>query len=287
MKAKQRDRKRPIQKPGTANPNAVRPNRPRGFPRGFILLVAVVAVALACWFGAKWWQNSPTPLAQQSPPAPMASPDRSATPAGTRHGSRVLNNDQAFIAKVNNGNKLLAEGKPEEALQVLNEALQMNPEDEDVHYNLGLAYTRLGKYEEAVKQYEEALRIFPDYVEAHNNLGNLFMRLGKTEPAIAQFELAVKIMPDYASAHNNLGSALGKAGRTNDALAHFQQAARINPDYWEAHFNVGTSCLRQGRLDEARTEFETVLRLRPDFSPAKAALAQITAQQMGASPQEP
>jgi len=189
---------------------------------------------------------------------------------------RTEENGDAFSSKVNRGNDLLAQGKVEEAVQTFMEAMRMNPENEDVHYDLGLALTRQGKLEEAIQQYLEALRIFPNYVEAHNNLGNLLMRTGRTGEAIQHFEIALKIMPVYASAHNNLGTALQKTGRMDDALLHFQKAVQINPDYWEAHFNVATSYLQQGRKTEARTELETVLRLRPDFLPAKSALREIS-----------
>jgi tetratricopeptide (TPR) repeat protein len=185
--------------------------------------------------------------------------------------------DESFGRLVNRGNELLAQGKAAEAVETLTEAMQMKPQNEDIHYDLGLALAREGKLEEAIQQYDEALRLFPNYVEAHNNVGNLLLRAGRAEEAIGHFETALKIMPDYASAHNNLGTALQKIGQSDEALLHFQRATNLNPDYWEAHFNVGTTYLKQGRIAEARAELETVRRLQPDFQPAQSALARIEA----------
>jgi Tfp pilus assembly protein PilF len=226
--------------------------------------------AAALWCGVKFWSDS----SEKSPNWPATT--RTDIPT-TRPSDRPNQAVSGFNDRVNRGNQLLSEGKPAEAVQLLTEASQMNPQDEDVHYDLGLALARLGKVEEAIQQYEKALTIFPDYVEAHNNLGNLLMRNGQMDEAIQHFETAIKIMPDYASAHSNLGTALQRTGHTNDALLQFQEAVKIKPDYWEAHFNVGESSLQAGRLEEAQTELETVLRLHPDFQPARAALAEVEA----------
>lgn len=244
-----------------------------------VILTGVLGLAFWGWQASRSSRKSNWNDAQfypATPSRPGGADSNRATVPTSASGAR---GDQVFITKVNRGSELLTQGKTEEALVILKEALQLNPDDEDVHYNLGLAYARLGKSEEAIGQYREALRIFPDYVEAHNNLGNLFARLGRNGEAIPHLEAAIKIMPDYASAHNNLGTALQRIGRTNEAYAAFKKAVEYKPDYWEAHLNIGGSALERGQLDEARTAFETVLRLRADFEPAKMGLAEVRARQ--------
>lgn len=280
MRAKHHQRQRPPQWRGGKPLRAAGPIAGRRFRRAAILGLILLAAIVGSWFAVTTWihsgRASGEPLA--SLPAPADRP--MGTPAA-EPGGRGARSDPEFVSKMNQATDLLARGKPADAAQLLTEVMRLKPENEDVHYNLGLAFARLGKSEEAVQQYQEALRIFPDYAEAHNNLGNALMRLDRNDEAIQHFEQSLRIMSDYASAHNNLGTALRKVGRTNDALAHFQQAVRLNPDYWQAHFNVGTSCLQAGRLSEARDEFETVLRLQPDFKPAVSSLAAIEAQPSG------
>src|SRR5690242_19561139 len=170
-------------------------------------LVIALGVSAATWCGVAVWHqfnNSPGATSPSQASSRPVQPIASSAPASNRPG-RI---DPAFNAQVNRGTRLLAEGKPAEAVQILTEAMRMNPTDEDVHYDLGMALARVGKTDEAVRQYEEALRILPDYVEAHNNLGNLLMRTGHPEEAIQHFQSALKTMPEYASAHNNLGTAL-------------------------------------------------------------------------------
>src|SRR5215831_5360922 len=142
MKAKHRNRKHPSLSPKTALPQTATPKRKRWLWRGLILFVVAGAVVAAAWYMAGLRHDFGKPVARAEP-APNLRPSTNASEA--RQATRAVNNNQAFIAKVNHGNELIKQGKSEEAVQVLKEALAMNPKDEDVHYNLGLALAHLGK----------------------------------------------------------------------------------------------------------------------------------------------
>jgi tetratricopeptide (TPR) repeat protein len=53
------------------------------------------------------------------------------------------------------------------------QALRINPEYADAHYNLGMALENTGNVREAMLHYEQALRIKPDHVDAQNGLARL------------------------------------------------------------------------------------------------------------------
>ena len=165
-----------------------------------------------------------------------------------------------------------------------------------------MPFLQEGKIQEAIAQYEQALRINPDYAQAHYDLGNAFLREGKIEEAIAQYEQALRIKPDYAEAHNNLGTVLWRRrvrsrkpspstsrpcgsipitprrtttsgwlwpnGQAREAIEHYQQALRIKPDYAEAHNNLGIALLQEGKIEEAIAQYEQALRINPDFAEA-------------------
>lgn len=172
----------------------------------------------------------------------------------------------------NRGTSLLEQGKTDEAVEAYRKALAVNPDDEDLRYNLGIALARQGRIDEAIQQYEEALKLFPEHTDVHNNLGNLLMRQGRWDEAISHFRRALETRPDSAIAHNNLGIALSQQGRVGEATRHFMDAITYAPDYWEAHFGLGNAYLALGRPDEAITEYTTVLRLNPGCAPAQRKL---------------
>lgn len=202
--------------------------------------------------------------------------DRSAANPSQPQPIPASTEGEAVLAEwVNRGSDLLAQGEPAEAEVVLARARAQSPDDEDVHYNLGIALARQGKVDEAIREYREALRLFPEYVEAHNNLGNLYLRLGRLDEAAGHLKEAIRILPDYASAWNNLGSVLQRQDLKEEACRHFEKAVALKPDYWEARHNLGTCYLRSGRIPEARAEFARVLQLQPEFEPAKRALGRL------------
>ncbi len=175
-------------------------------------------------------------------------------------------------------NTLLASGDPKGAVRLLEEALRLTPADEDLHYNLGIAYGRSGNITNAEHHYREALRLLPDYPEVHNNLGNLLLHAGRLGEAEEQFAEAIKLMPELSTAHNNLGIVRQSQNRMPEAITCFRKAVQYNTNYWQAHFNLALASLSQGATDEGRRELQTVLRLNPGYAPAQSALDKLSAQ---------
>jgi len=88
------------------------------------------------------------------------------------------------------------------------QALRINPDHAETHYNLGLALARLGKEREAIPHWEQAVRLKPDFAEAHSNLGLALAHVGRVREAIDHQETAAQLMPDSARAVNNLARLL-------------------------------------------------------------------------------
>src|ERR1051325_5895062 len=88
---------------------------------------------------------------------------------------------------LNAGTTLLEQGRTAQAILCYRRAVELKPEEEEAHFNLGVAYGRLGQLSYAERHYREALRILPDYAEAHNNLGNVLTRKNPQRLAIMTF----------------------------------------------------------------------------------------------------
>jgi len=58
-----------------------------------------------------------------------------------------------------------------------------------------------GKLDEAIAEFREAIRINPDFAEAHYNLGKAWHGLGELDLAVAEWREAIRLKPDYALAH--------------------------------------------------------------------------------------
>ena len=86
-------------------------------------------------------------------------------------------------------------------------ALEINPNYEEAHSNLGLALFQKGQLDEAVAQYQKALEINPNSFVTHCNLGLVLFQKGEPDEAITQFQEALRLKPDFSPAQDNLAKA--------------------------------------------------------------------------------
>ena len=66
-------------------------------------------------------------------------------------------------------------------------------------------YSNLGLHKEAIEAYKEAIRVDPDFLEAHFNLGISYGELNLNKEAVEAYKQVIRIDPDNANAHFNLG----------------------------------------------------------------------------------
>ena len=67
----------------------------------------------------------------------------------------------------------------EAAIEHYGQALRLNADNPEAHFNLALALWRQGKRDEAMAHLREALRLKPDYAEAQAQLKSM---LGRPQP---------------------------------------------------------------------------------------------------------
>jgi tetratricopeptide (TPR) repeat protein len=201
---------------------------------------------------------------------------------------RTLNvTTENALAHFNLGAAVENEGKIDEAIHHYSEALRIEREYADAHYNLANALMKTGKTEkaeEARSHLDEALRIKPNFAEAHNALGTYYLIQGKMDEAITQISAAVRLKPDYAVAYNNLGTAFGSRGQIEEAISQYTEAVRLDPGYADAHTNLGVLLARQGKKDDAVAHLREALRLNPENRTAQAGLVNLTSKDASPTP---
>jgi len=85
--------------------------------------------------------------------------------------------DQAF--------SLLQKDKADymKALDLLNKAIELNPDDAIDYNNRGTAFYKLGWYQRAIEDFNRAINLDPNDTYAYNNRGNAYYDLGKRNRA--------------------------------------------------------------------------------------------------------
>jgi len=69
------------------------------------------------------------------------------------------------------------------ALDLLNRAIELNPNDAINYNNRGVALYKLGRYQQAIKDFNRAIHLDPNDLYAYNNRGDAYYDLGKKNRA--------------------------------------------------------------------------------------------------------
>jgi tetratricopeptide (TPR) repeat protein len=170
---------------------------------------------------------------------------------------------QSAMPQLGLGAYLINDGRIDEAMPHLIEALRFAPEDPDVRISLGAALSGQGRTEEAMTHYAAALRLKPNSGRLHYNLAVVLSRQGRTEEARAHYVEAIRQNPDDAESRNNLAAILNSQGKTGEAIAQLTEALRIDPALVDTHYSLGNLLFGQGRVEEAIAQYTEALRLNP------------------------
>jgi tetratricopeptide (TPR) repeat protein len=94
---------------------------------------------------------------------------------------------------LNLGNLLIQENRMEEALPLLEKAVQLAPADGEGHLKLGAAYLRTNRLKEAQRELDEATRLAPENAAAHFQLGRLYKQIHLLDRAKEEFKRVEEI----------------------------------------------------------------------------------------------
>src|SRR4051794_34674780 len=110
----------------------------------------------------------------------------------------------------------------------------MNPRAESLH-NEGIKALRNKSLPLAIDLITQAIAIDPTCARYHVNRGEAYRQSNQANRAMTDFRLATQLDPSNATAHYNLGLAMRGANRLDDAIASYREAVRLKPDYAKAH----------------------------------------------------
>lgn len=122
-----------------------------------------------------------------------------------------------------------ASGRFEQALQLFDEILEVDPESADALVGKAVAYRRSGKLEEASNCLDLVLALQPWNVAALLNRGHILEAQGDLEGALEAFDTLIGLSPLDGEAWAAQGDVLTKMGRHDDALQAYAEALKLNP----------------------------------------------------------
>lgn len=158
------------------------------------------------------------------------------------------------------GVALLEAGRPREAIDKLEAALEKRRDDPDLLYYLGQAHTRLSK-----QAFELILQRQPDSPRAHQILGEANAETGNRDAAQTHFKAALAARPDLQGVHYALGEIALAAGDYSIAEQEFRQEAGRFPGSASTAYKLGLVLMNRGDTRQALVTLQRADQLQPDM----------------------
>ncbi|MAF09865.1 hypothetical protein CMK11_05375 [Candidatus Poribacteria bacterium] len=121
-------------------------------------------------------------------------------------------------------------GDLQEAELRFSAAIELDPTDAFVYYNLGCAYA--DQHEDhaadAFRMWEKAVALRPGYTDAHFDLAQVYFHNERYDDAFPHYEALVKARPDWPAPHYCMAVIRLKRGDTEGALRGLRDAIIIN-----------------------------------------------------------
>jgi tetratricopeptide (TPR) repeat protein len=162
-------------------------------------------------------------------------------------------------------------GRTEEAIPQLREAVRMDPSRRDASDALvrilqdhARATVESGDYSMALPLLTEAKKYAPDNPDVQFELGTVELQMSLWEDAVEAFQRVLKLRANDPLALYNLGRAFMGLSRFEEARQQFARYAEAHPDDASGHCALGMTLAALERVPEARQQFERSIELAPE-----------------------
>ena len=152
-------------------------------------------------------------------------------------------------------------GQMDIALDELNVAIKLDPRYAPAYNIFGLVYAVLGEDRKAEQSFARALELAPNDSDIHHNWGWYLCQHKREREALEQFDIAVR-NPLYKSpeiALVNAGRCAITIGDMRVAEGYFRRALVVKPGYELAAYGLALIAYKEGRYADARNWMKGVM----------------------------
>lgn len=142
------------------------------------------------------------------------------------------------------------------AAEAYAQALQLMPQDSQLHYGYGLCLEQLGQLDAAAEQLTAAIAIHRGWYPPFGALVRIRLQQQRPDEAVKMLRLYVSGVPyDYRAQHQ-LGLILARLQRYDEAAAAFTAAVQAWPTFWTCYLDLASAQQALGDLAAARATLE-------------------------------
>ncbi len=164
--------------------------------------VIISALSWRAWTQTSYWRDSETLFT---------------------HALAVTSNND--VAENNLRIVFLRKGNLDEAISLLEAAVDLRPENSPAHENLAKALLQKGQVADALVHYRKLLELQPDNIEVHNIVGTVLIQQGQAREAVEEWQKVLAVQPDNGNAMSNLAWVF--ATSPDDSLRNGAKAVQL------------------------------------------------------------
>jgi tetratricopeptide (TPR) repeat protein len=184
-----------------------------------------------------------------------------------------------YAAMIERAAGLLASGRTDDAMKLINDTLRQRPGDVTALNYLAQAHMSQSRPDDAIDALRKALLSDPDHGGTLINLSLAFEAKDQLDQALAQARQAVKANPMMGPAHLQLGRVLALRDDLDGAVESLTSAIRLGVSDPQTRIMLGQFLLEQRNWSEAGRVLEQAVLAAPDSAAAHVALARASMEQ--------
>ncbi|MDH4378351.1 MAG: tetratricopeptide repeat protein [Vampirovibrionales bacterium] len=175
----------------------------------------------------------------------------------------------------NQGVALQTQGQREQALTLYREALNVDDQNADIHYNYGKALMDNDDLSGAVEKFETALKLNAKDADSAYELGRIHDRRNNLEEAMGYYQQALDLSPLMGRAAFAIGTLYGVKESYSEAMNWLSKALKLDPGNVDTLYNLAVATERSGEKNKAVQLYRKVLELDARHQDAKNNLASL------------
>jgi tetratricopeptide (TPR) repeat protein len=164
-------------------------------------------------------------------------------------------------------------GSHEEAIRSLNKAIELEPENLEFHYYLGLTYSAMGRYKEALEVFERIVEKEPvTFRKAYFEVAAVYAKQGDYQKTIDTLTLVEGVDPKDPRTFLEKGYAFQRLKQYDLAIESFNKAKDLEPTMLQLiYYNIGAVHYEAEAFDKAEEMFTKSIGVNPATSLAQNA----------------
>jgi len=163
------------------------------------------------------------------------------------------------------------------AEEILTKGLSVVPESIDLRYKLGVIYSKMKRDEESLQEMEKVLAMEPENAEALNFIGYSYADRGiKLDEAERMIKQAMELKPGNGYIIDSLGWVYYRQGKLEKAVKYLKEAFHITPKDPTIAEHLGEVYEKIGNIKEALEMYRRALELNPQKDSLKEKIDKLT-----------